>query len=119
MNIPLPTATAKLSELIGSDGTIALIEYARQGDGKRHIYVPLRPKPGNNLVQLIGMEAAAKLAKEFGGQVIELPKYKAIDRAQRDQQVKNMAAAGLTLKKIAKTFGLTVRQIQNLVRSHC
>lgn len=101
--------------MIGSDGTIALIEYARQGDGKRHIYVPLRPKRENNLVQLIGMDAAAKLAKEFGGQVIELPKYKAIDRAQRSVEVKRLAAAGTTLRNIGGAVGLTCRQVRNIL----
>jgi len=105
-----------MSELIGSDGTIALIEYARQGDGKRHIYVPLRPKPRNNLVQLIGMEAAAKMAKEFGGQVIELPKYKVIDRAQRAADIKRLASEGTTQTEIARRFGLCKRQVGKLLR---
>lgn len=115
MNVQLPPMAAKLADLIGSDNAIALIEQARQGKGKRHIYVPLRPKPENNLVQVIGMEAAKKLAQVYGGQEIQIPKCKVIDRAQRTAEIKRMAADGITRVNIAKHFGMSARQVWSLL----
>lgn len=115
MNVPLPPMAAKLANLIGSDNAIALIEQARQGKGKRHIYVPLRPKPENNLVRLIGIDAAKKLAQVYGGVEIEIPKCKVIDRAQRTAEIKRMAADGMTRAIIARHFGMSARQVSNLL----
>ncbi len=117
MNIPLPRVPAKLADLIGSDNTLALIDYARQGKGKCCIYVPLHPNPRNALVRLIGMEATAKLAKEYAGQQIELPKFKAIDRAQRAAESKRLAAEGMTRANIARHLGITARQVGNLLNT--
>lgn len=115
MNVQLPPMAAKLADLIGSDNAIALIEHARQGKGKRHIYVPLRPKPESNLVQVIGIEAAKTLAQVYGGQEIQIPKCKVIDRAQRTAEIKRMAADGMTRVNIAKHFGMSARQVWNLL----
>ena len=116
MNVPLPPMAAKLADLIGSDNAIALIAHARQGKGKRHIYVPLRPKPESNLVQVIGIEAAKKMAQIHGGQEIEIPKCKVIDRAQRLYEVQIMASQGIAINRIAKSVGLTERHIRNLLK---
>lgn len=116
MNVQLPPMAAKLADLIGSDNAIALIEHARQGKSKRHIYVPLRPKPENNLVQVIGIEAAKKLAQVYGGQEIEIPKCKVIDRAQRTAEIKRMEADGISRKGISTALKLSVRQIRNLLK---
>ena len=115
MNIPLPPNAAKLSELIGSDNAIALIELARNNGGRCYVYVPIRPRPSNQIAKLIGIEAAIKLSKAYGGQDIVIPKCRAIDRAQRTAEIKRMAADGMTRANIARHFGMSVRQVSNLL----
>lgn len=114
MNIPLPPNAAKLSELIGSDNAIALIDLARNNGGRCYVYVPIRPRPSNQIAKLIGIEAAIKLSKAYGGQDIVIPKCRAIDRAQRHAEVKKLAESGMTAKDIASSVGLTCRQVRNL-----
>lgn len=115
MKATIPPVAAKLADVIGSDNTMALLHHARCDEGRRFVRVPLRPRRGQVIVELIGMEAAAKLSNEYGGRVIHLPKLKAIDRAQRDAEIKRMAAEGLSKAEIASRFGITARQVGNLL----
>lgn len=114
MKIQLPPLALKIADLIGNDNTLALLHHARF-DGRSFVRVPIRPRPGQVIAGLIGMEAAAKLSNEYGGKVIRLPKITAIDRAQRDAEIKRMAAEGMTKVEIANRFGITARQVGNLL----
>ncbi|MEN9901639.1 MAG: hypothetical protein RL651_303 [Pseudomonadota bacterium] len=118
MNIKLPPNAAKLADLIGSDNVIALIDLARSNGGRCFVYIPVRPRAGNQIAKLIGIEAAKKLAREYGGQDIEIPKCKAIDRAQRAAEIKRLASDGITHVEIAKRFELCTRQVRNLLRNN-
>ena len=113
--IALPPTAARLADLIGSEATLTLLNHARRADGRCYVYVPLRPRPGKQLVDLIGMAAAVTLAKEYGGHDIQLPKCAAIDRAHRDVEIKRMAEEGATRASIARRFGISARHVGNLL----
>lgn len=79
------------------------------------ILCAFRPRPGKQLVDLIGMDAAVTLAKEYGGHDIQLPKCAAIDRAHPDVEIKRMAEEGATRASIARQFGISARHVGNLL----
>lgn len=93
-----------LIEIIGHDATIRL---ANEFAGTR-VYVPLHPKPSQELTIAIGEEAARALAARLGGGMVRVPLYREL-RAQfyRDQGFSNARIAarlGVTESGINKIF---------------
>lgn len=114
MNDKLPAQVKKIASLIGLDLAMALVEHAHGVDGSGVVYFPIRPRTGQCLVSLVGLSAAVKLSKAFGGQTIILPKCRAIYRARRNAEVMRMVEAGMSTRNIAEAVGLTTRQVLNL-----
>jgi hypothetical protein len=69
---PPPAELAFLTEAIGAEATLALIE-ARAGT---RVYVPCRIDPGCPLAKMIGQDAALALAAQHGGCYIAVPSAK-------------------------------------------
>ncbi len=114
MNGILPAQVTKIASLIGLELAMVLVEHARGNDGTGVMYFPRRPRPGQCLVKLVGLSAAVKLSKVYGGQTIILPKCLAIYRARRNAEVLRMLDAGMSIHNIAEAVGLTDRQIRNV-----
>lgn len=115
MNAMLPAQVSKIAALIGLDLAMVLIQHAHGIDGTGVVYFPRRPRVGQCLVSLVGLPAAVKLSKAFGGQTINLPKCRAIYRARRNAEVLRMAEAGMSNCNIGAAVGLTDRQVRNLI----
>ncbi len=114
MNAMLPTQVSKIAALIGLDLAMALVEHAHGIDGTGVVYFPRRPRHGQCLVNLVGLSAAVKLSKVYGGQTIVLPKCRAIYRARRNAEVLRMLDAGMSIHNIAEAVCLTDRQVRNV-----
>lgn len=115
MNAMLPAQVSKIAALIGLDLAVVLIEHAHGIDGTGVVYFPRRPRVGQCLVSLVGLPAAVKLSKAYGGQTINLPKCRAIYRARRNTEVMCMAEAGMSNRNIAQAVCLTERQVRNVL----
>ncbi|PUE58346.1 hypothetical protein B9Z44_01235 [Limnohabitans curvus] len=92
-----------------------LVEHAHGTDGTGVVYFPIHPRHGQCLVSLVGLSAAVKLSKAYGGQTIILPKCRAIYRARRNAEVMRMAEAGMSNRNIAQAVCLTERQVRNVL----
>ena len=117
MNDKLPAQVTKIASLIGLDLAMMLVEHAHGIDGTGVVYFPRHPRPGQCLVSLVGLSAAVKLSKAYGGQTIILPKCRAIYRARRNAEVMRMAEAGMSNRNIAQAVCLTERQVRNVLAS--
>ncbi len=107
----LPPVAANLVALIGKRLALALMSSTTRGN----VYVPLRPKPSSKLVQTIGMAATLRLCEVYGGRTIHIPQCAATHRVKRDAEIRQLAADGIPHSQIALRFGLTDRQIRNVL----
>jgi len=97
---------AEVAALLPPEAAAAL---AQRRAGRR-VYIPARPRPGQELVVCIGLAAAEALAAEYGGLTVEVS-----PRLARDAQIRALTAAGLSQSQIAHRLLLsvdTVRRVQ-------
>lgn len=109
--LELSPRVAELAQMLGRRTALAL---CRAGG---LIYVPVKLSQRTRLVQMIGPQGTAKLQERYAGRNIKLPKLVAIDRAKRNAEIRQNAAAGVSHMVLASTFSLTDRQIRNILRS--
>lgn len=102
-----------IERLLGSELTARFT--ARFGGVRLYIPQKARLVPGHPIVQTLGLEAAHKLAADFGGLTISVPKGDALARLIRDAKIRERSAQGLSAKKIAREFGLTERHVTNIL----
>lgn len=114
MNSQLSPIAAALVAIIGRRLAMALMAHMNSS-GPGYIYVPMQPKPGSVLVQIIGPAAAGKLCEVYGGRTIQVPKCGALRRAKRNQEIRSLAAAGEPQVEIARRFGMTDRHVRNVL----
>lgn len=67
-----------------------------------------------HLAELIGLDNFAKLVQVFGGTNIYIPKPEAFSRVLRNEKIRQ-EYNGRNVKIIANKYGLTERQVYNLV----
>jgi hypothetical protein len=107
----LPTLVQEIAGIIGQRTALALCE----ANGRQKIYVPLTANPRTKLARMIGITATAKLVEHYPGKLLLLPACKAFTKEKRDSKIKALAL-GHSTRELSKQFGLTVRQINNIVR---
>ena len=66
------------------------------------------------LAELIGLDNFAKLVQVFGGTNIYIPKAEAFGRTMRNEKIRQ-EYNGRNVKILASKYGLTERQVYNLV----
>jgi hypothetical protein len=114
MKAQLPPTAAALVALIGRRLAMALIAHMN-GSGPGYVYVPMRAKTGHVLVGIIGPVATEKLCAKYGGRTLRVPQCNALRRADRNSEIQRMAAEGKTQTQIGRRFGLTDRQVRNVL----
>ena len=108
----LPGILQEFAVLIGLAGTLRIVETY----GGVRLYVPKTVDGDHDLVKLIGIEAARKLAAEYGGELhMDIPRAVAATRAARDACIHADRAAGMTHRELALKYKLTERQIRNIL----
>lgn len=98
----------ELEALIGPEALRALSE-ARGG---RRVYVPQKVRASHWLAARIGRAAADALAWRYGGCRIEIPSHR---RSERDGAIRRDRAAGCSVAEIASKWGLSERQVYNIL----
>lgn len=89
-----------IAEIIGDTATLALVA-ARGG---RRVYIPKAPKPTHELTQFVGMEAARRLARVFGGLEPAIPLH-----YTPDARVIGLIADGHSAAQVAEILGRSER----------
>jgi len=105
---PPPAELAFLTEAIGAEATLALIE-ARAGT---RVYVPTRVDADAPLVQAIGAAAVAALAKAHAGCYVTPP-------AAKRWRARVYRARGLSAAAIALKLGVGERTVWKLLAGSC
>lgn len=108
-DIPLPGI---LGELAQAGHLGAALTLAREWGGTRR-YIPADPRPGMELVALVGIEAAGVLAGLRGGEAVDVPR--AVGLGSKKSAV--LRATG-SQRDIARAVGCTDRYVRK-VRAAC
>ena len=99
----------ELLGLLGEEGLAALCA-ARGG---RRAYIPCSIRPGHWLAELLGPEAAGRLAFQYGGCRIDVPSRP--PAASRDARIRELRAVGRSVAAIAAETGLSERQVRRIL----
>lgn len=115
----LPQSVQEIADVIGRDKALFLIGQLPQC-GKRswraNLYVPKRLKPDHQLVKLLGWKDANRMAREFGGMILQPSNCRHLHRQFRNASIHRMADEGMTVDQIAFAVDLTPRQVRNVLR---
>lgn len=102
---PVPHELHWLSNVIGAEATVALIE----AHGGTRLYVPKKPE-GSGLETTLGAKAAAALATQFGGESPRIP-------VAREWRVRVYHHRGLSYTAIAKKLGLHDGSVHRILKN--
>jgi Homeodomain-like domain len=107
IEIPPPAEIAYLTQCLGPEATLALIEAC----GGTRIYVPFNPAPDAPLSAKIGHDAAKALAGVFGGETLKVPSCKFL-------RARLLRARGHSYPQIALKLGVSETTVWRLVQPH-
>lgn len=97
--------------MIGFPATMAIVK--RWGGIPLHI--PSHPGPEHAISQQAGLEAAHKLAGQYGGDTLDVARGVGALRCMRNREIVQLYDDGMSASKIARRFGLSRRQIFNIL----
>lgn len=106
----LPHGLRDLVDLIGMPACLKLS--ARYGG--RRLSIPMAIRRDHPLALAIGYEASRHLVDTWGGDRLEVPKAESILRARRNKKIHDLKSR-LSVPQIAEQFGLTERQVYNIL----
>ncbi|KAF1017685.1 MAG: hypothetical protein GAK31_00953 [Stenotrophomonas maltophilia] len=115
---PLPRSVQEVAEVIGRDAALRLVGELPRAANRPWVtwcYVPHRMGEEHALVKLLGMEAAQKLARVFGGEMLTLSGCSYALKRSRNQSIVQMRQSGASVHSIACAYGLTGRQVRNIL----
>jgi DNA-binding NarL/FixJ family response regulator len=104
-----------LDDLAGVIGFTATLRIAAWYGGC-NIYVPAHPDESMQIVKLIGLPCAVRLAESWGTETIAVPTMWAYEEDQRNRLVGKLLERGVSPKDIARDMGLTERRVQQIRR---
>lgn len=116
----LPHSVQEVAEVIGRERALYLAgQLPRCGSRawRRFISIPrpARLKSDHRLVQVLGWDDAQALCEVFQGENIELATCTEMIRSWRDLNVRRLAQQGNSSAELARIFGLSQRQIRNIL----
>lgn len=107
MNLPTPPAELEhLASRLGAWGLFKLIE----AHGGTRLFIAQAPKPESDLVQLLGQDAAGKLAADWGGDYLKVP-------LARAWYARCLIAQGHTQRRVATLMRTTENTVRLLLQS--
>jgi Mor family transcriptional regulator len=84
--------------------------------GGGHFCVPMAPTPEHNLTHIIGLQKAIDFCKQFGGELLSIPKADNARRLVRNVAIRHDRHAGMTNFDLCRKYGLTERHIITICR---
>lgn len=103
----------RIADVIGLALALRLAEHFGGGE----IYVPLRVREDHPVARVIGVDAAAQLARELGGHAgarIDVPKADDVTRAGRNRAIVAAVETGVSKQALARQHGLTTRWVRKI-----
>ncbi len=105
-NPPPPAELEFLSDLIGAEATLRLIEL----HGGTRVHVPKSPNQGSKLSRDIGLTAAKALAARWGGDTLKVP-------LARYWRARIYRMNGRTYREIARLLGVNEGTVHTYLRA--
>jgi hypothetical protein len=119
----LPRSVQEVADVIGRDAALLIVNSlprsyseSRRRSGRVVFYVPKVMQESHPVAVLIGPNLAEKLCKHFGGEIVRLAACCGAMKADRDSTIMEMKRSGDTPQCIAREFGITDRQVRNILR---
>lgn len=107
----LPPLLAELAEVIPLQAALKLSDHY----GGTRLYIPGVPAPESGLVALLGPRTVRALSRRYGGETLEVPRSAALKRSLRNEELRHRRAAGESVTTLVRRFGLTARQVRNIL----
>ncbi|QTI81476.1 hypothetical protein IAI58_19225 (plasmid) [Roseomonas marmotae] len=122
-NHPLPRSAQDIADIIGRHAALYLIGrlptcFSGAPRHKSHrviLYVPKKLRPDHPLVRILGWNLATKLVRAYGGEMKYVANCRDVYLAYRNTQIRRMIREGDPVPEVAKLFGITANQIQNII----
>jgi hypothetical protein len=122
----LPDSVQEIADVLGRERALFLIGqlprcYAGKEGRKSSrviLYVPKRIQPDHPLVRILGYPDAQKLARAFGGEILQVANCAEIYRRFRDASIRQMAAARASVQAIAELMQVSKRHVQDVLREN-
>ena len=108
---PARSRWARLRELIGTDAAAVLVSKR----GGHQVVIPTTVRAESLLVQIAGDAAMRRVVHELQGATVYVPRW--FHAADRNSHIREAAVRGERVIEIAARFGLSVRQVRNILRS--
>lgn len=103
---------AMLVDTLGRDGADALVN-AYSGS---HIYVATNPTP--EIVHVLGPDLAERFCERHRGECLHIPRRLEIQRLERNRSIVKARMEGMTMRNMVRTFKLTERHLQTILKDH-
>ncbi|QIR07843.1 helix-turn-helix domain-containing protein [Salinivibrio costicola] len=105
----LSEKTRELIDLIGFQDTYLLVSTL----GGQDVYIPKYPDR-SKLIKILPHESVEILSQIYGGTYLALPTSRQIDIQERNKAIVKALLNGDSRAKVARQFGLSVRQVANV-----
>jgi|GEM_PF-2265218 len=102
-----------IAPVVGFSATLRLSAW--YGDASP-LYVPATVAEHQMLVRLLGQSAAQRMAQEFGGECLAIPRISSYTEDCRRHKVAVLAARGFGMREIARMTELSERRVQQICR---
>lgn len=103
---------AMLTDTLGKDGADALVS----AFGGSHLYIGGAPTP--EVVHVLGTDLADWLCERHRGECLNIPRRPEIQRLERNRAIIAARMEGMTMRTLARTFRLTERHLNSILKDH-
>ena len=110
----LPPALKQVEARFGEPAALAV---ANSYSG-RCVYVPATMTQDHPIARELGLELAAGLAELYGGEMLDVPRCSELERERRNDRLVKAREAGATISELVVRFGLSRRQVFNVLADH-
>jgi len=80
------------------------------------LYVPINVEDDQVLSMLLGTSAAERLSKEWGGELLSIPRLHAYEHDVKRRTIKRMLERGFGAREVSEYVRLSERRVQQICR---
>lgn len=125
----LPQSVREIAEVIGYDRALHLIGNLPTTTDAKHgeraiLYVPQTLPTDHPLIHALNiggkpdaeaaLKAARKLVEHFGGEILHPARAQSLRKANRDHNIGEALARGMSTQKVADKLGISARQARSI-----
>lgn len=111
----VPESMAAFVAAIGTSATLSVIRTF----GGAPIYIPKADSLDEThpLVRLLGLPLAERIAAEFGGEQLDIPRAATAQIEVRNEEIRRRFRGGESVRQLALSFALSKRSIWYVIRT--